>query len=85
MRGRVRVLVVTADRALRASLSYLLRLEPDLEVWDCSPREADTVLSRINPDVVLASGVPLPGDRRVIPLAGLAPYDTLLRELREAM
>jgi len=81
----MRVLVVTADRALRASLSYLLRMETDLEVWDCSPRDADSVLARFDPDVVLANGTFIPAERRVIRLGGLAPYDTLLQQVREAV
>ena len=80
----MKVLVVTADRALRASLSYLLRMEPDLEVWDCSPRDADGLLMRIDPDVVLTSGPFRPEDRRIGALAGLAPFDSLSRELQEA-
>lgn len=81
----MKVLVVTADRALRASLSYLLKLEPDLEVWDCSPREADGLLDQVNPDVVLANGAWTAAGKRVIGLSGLAPYDSLLKEMREAV
>lgn len=81
----MKVLVVTTDRALRASLGYLLRLEPDLEVWDCSPREAHDLLAQLDPDVVLANGTFRSSDRKVVPLNGLAPYDVLLQELREAV
>lgn len=85
MRSGVKVLVVTADRALRMSLAHLLRLEADMEVWDCSPREAEAMLAHVDPDVVLTSDRFAPSGRRVIPLDGLAPYDSLLRELREAV
>ena len=79
-----RVLVVTPDRALRSSLAYLLRMEPDLEVWDCSPREATGLVGSLDPDVILA-GIGWEAEGKVvIPLSGLAPYETLLGKVRAA-
>lgn len=84
MRRGVKVLVVMADCAFRASLGYLLGLEPDLEVFDCSPREAEATLARVKPDVVITSGAYHPVNCRVVPLTAMVPYDTLLRELHTA-
>lgn len=82
-----RVLVMSSDRALRASLTYLLKLEPDLDVRDCSAREVADVVQDFRPDVLLAGGAPeswevVGATCRVIPLNGMTPYDLLLHEVR---
>ncbi len=80
--------MVTPDRALAASLSYLLGLEPDVEAQDCSPREAPETIQGFRPDVILAtpaSRLDSVNGARLLPLSGLTPYELLLSEVRSAL
>lgn len=85
IRGRTLVLVVGTDRALRANLTTLLRLEHDLCVEECSTRDASQAAARLQPEVVLVCG-PWPGPEKLagrqIHLADRTPYEIVLKAIR---